>query len=133
MTSLRMALVSGYKTSSASKEEVTEFCASSFEDRLSVDGKLFAFSRLCRVSRRSDVREVYARKRASPLRAVLTGALVGGGAMLLPCQVAPQGDGSVAGCTLSSVGVGALVGWAVHGVRKGKLVKIYAAEENDGP
>ena len=128
-----LALVSGHRASSASKEEVAEFCAGSPERRLVVDGQLRAFSRLCRLVHRSDVRQICVRKRSSPLRAVLIGALVGGGAMLLPCQVAPQGGGSVAGCTVSSVGVGALVGWGAHGVRKGKLVKIYTVEENDEP
>lgn len=128
---IRLALTTGDETSGASEGEVTEFCASARKGQLAVDGTLFAFARLCRVVPRSDVLEVYVRKRSSPLRAILIGAVVGGGAMVFPCQVAPQGDASAAGCTLGSVAVGALVGWGVHGARQGKLVKIYALEDPD--
>lgn len=129
---IRMALVSGAKISDTSNETVTEFCATSPEGPLATDGRIFDFSQLCRVVARPDVLEVHVRKRSSPLRAVLMGALIGGGAMLIPCQVAPQGDGSVAGCAVGSAGVGALVGWGVHGTREGHLVKIYTREAS-GP
>jgi hypothetical protein len=122
---IRLALLSSYEMG-ASRKDVTAFCDGDVEGRLAVDGKLVPYSRLCRVVLRSEVREVYVRRRSSPLEAILVGALVGGGAMLIPCQAAPQADGSAAGCALSSMGVGALVGWGVHGMRRGKLVRIYA-------
>jgi hypothetical protein len=94
-----------------------------------VGGEVVDFTGLCRTLDRGEVLEVYVRKKTSPLRSILIGSGVTAAIMFAPCGVAPQADGSAAGCRVSAAGLGAVIGWAIHGLRQGKRVLIYEAED----
>jgi hypothetical protein len=121
-------VVSGMKESKASEEQILSRCVTPSNSRLIVRGEVVDFTRLCRTLSRDEVLEVHARKKKSPLRSVLIGSGVMAALMIAPCGVSSQADGSATGCLISAAGVGALIGWAIHGLRRGKRVLIYEAE-----
>lgn len=122
---LRVAVVSATDASKASKQRVTELCAGSPDRRLVVAGEELDFPALCRVLPRDEVVEIKTRRRGPPWRAAAIGAGVGGGAMLVPCGVAPQANGSSAGCALAGAALGAMIAWTVHVLRRGPIAAIY--------
>jgi hypothetical protein len=121
-------VVSEMKESKASQEQILSRCATPSNSRLIVGGEFVDFTRLCRTLSSDEVLEVHARKKKSPLRSVLIGSGVATAIMFAPCGVASQADGAAGGCLVSTAGLGALVGWAIHGLRRGKRVLIYEAE-----
>jgi hypothetical protein len=125
---IRAAVVSELKQSKASLEQVLPRCADSPNDRLVVSGETIDFTNLCQSLAREEVLEVHAIKKSSPLRSILIGSGITTAIALVPCDVAPQANGSATGCRLGAAATGALVGWAIHGLRPGKRTLIYEAE-----
>lgn len=126
---MRAGVVSAIKNSTASEKQILSRCAAPTEDKLVVGGELVDFTSLCRTLSRDAVLEVHIRKRKSPLRSILIGSGITAAIMFYPCGVAPQANGSAAGCRLGAAAGGALIGWAAHGLGRGERVLIYEAKE----